>query len=264
MSPISLFLLVALVAHAAADTTGLRNPVPEDAVSPVRPVTPAPASAKRSGPPRRENDAVNPRLFKKNRHEGFMKRKAAGPIGMVFLGDSITDGWPRHGRDTWAKFAPYQPANFGISAMRTEGLLWNITHGELDGLQPKATVILIGVNNLLQCPDEQPEWAAAGIQKIVATVREKTPCSKILLMGIFPARNPADHPVRARIAAVNQWIAKLDDGKNIRFLDIGSQFLDANGSVRKDLMPDGLHPNAKGYQVWHDAMQPILAKMLEP
>ena len=218
----------------------------------------------RAAPPRAENDAVTPRPYKTNRHDGFMKRKAAGPIDMVFLGDSITDGWPRHGRDTWEKFAPHQPANFGISGMRTEGLLWNITHGELDGITPKVTVILIGVNNLLQCPDEKPEWTAAGIRKVVATVREKTPDSKILVMGVFPARNPASHPARARIAAVNALVAKLDDREHIRFLDIGRQFLDAAGLVRKDLMPDGLHPNAKGYQVWCDAIEPVLSELRAP
>jgi len=83
---------------------------------------------------------------------------------------------------------------------------------EIDGLTPKTTVILIGVNNILQCPDEKPEWIAAGIEKIVATARKKMPASKIILMGILPARNPGNHPARARIAAVNRLFAKLDDG----------------------------------------------------
>jgi lysophospholipase L1-like esterase len=208
---------------------------------------------------RTATDAVTPRLFDRRRHDHFMKRKSEEPVGLLFLGDSITDWWPKNGKDSWAEFAPYQPANFGIMAMRTEGLLWNITNGEIDGLTPKTTVILIGVNNVLQCPDEKPEWVAAGIGTIVATAREKMPDTKIVLMGILPARNPASHPARARIAAVNQHIAKLADGKHVRFLDIGTQFLDADGNVRRDLTGDSLHPNAKGYQVWKNALLPIVS-----
>jgi beta-glucosidase len=208
---------------------------------------------------RSATDAVTPSLFIRRRHDEFMRRKSEGPVGILFLGDSITDWWPKNGKDTWEKFAPYNPANFGIMAMRTEGLLWNITHGELDGLKPKTTVILIGVNNILQCPDEKPEWVAAGIGKIVATAREKMPDTKIVLMGILPARNPASHPARARIAEVNRLIANLDDGKQVRFLDIGSKFLDADGNVRKDLTSDFLHPNTKGYQIWKDALLPVVS-----
>jgi lysophospholipase L1-like esterase len=208
---------------------------------------------------RTATDALTPVLFDRRRHEQFMKRKSEGPVGILFLGDSITDWWPKNGKDSWAEFVPYQPANFGIMAMRTEGLLWNMTNGQIDGLKPKATVILIGVNNILQCPDEKPEWVAAGIEKIVATAREKMPETKIVLMGILPARNPASHPAHARIAAVNRLIANLDDGKQVRFLDIGSQFLDAEGNVRKDLMPDAVHPNARGYQAWKNAILPLIA-----
>jgi lysophospholipase L1-like esterase len=208
---------------------------------------------------RTATDAVTPILFDRRRHNEFMKRKSEGPVGLLFLGDSITDWWPKNGKDSWAEFARYQPANFGIMAMRTEGLLWNITNGEIDGLTPKTTVILIGVNNILQCPDEKPEWVAAGIGKIVATAREKMPDTKIVLMGILPARNPASHPARARIAAVNRLIAKLDDGKHVRFVDIGPKFLDTDGNVRRDLTGDSLHPNAKGYQVWKNALLPVVS-----
>jgi len=237
--------------------------IPLFAISPALGQTssPVPAASPAATPtpkPRTPTDAVTPKAFKPYRHQGFMKRKAEGPIGILFLGDSITDGWPRKGADTWGKFAAANPADFGISAMRTEGLLWNITNGELDGISPKATIILIGVNNIIQCPDENPEWVAAGIQKIVETVHQKIPSTKVILMAIFPARNPATHPARARIAEVNRLIEKLADGDKTRFLDIGKQFLNPDGSIRKDLLPDGLHPNAKGYKIWSDAMAPIL------
>lgn len=229
------------------------------------PATPpvAPATSKPPQPPRTPESATTPKLFKLNRHQEFMKRKAAGPVGLLFVGDSITDGWPRKGKDIWEKFAPYTPADFGVSAIRTEGILWNITNGELDGISPKVAVVLIGINNILQCPDEKPEWVASGIQKIVETIHRKMPATKVLLLGIFPARNPATHPARARILEANKLIAKLDDGNKTRFLDIGKIFLTPEGEVSKDLMPDALHPNAKGYQLWYDAMNPLLVEMMK-
>jgi beta-glucosidase len=235
--------------------------------APPQKATPPPAAAqpspKPTPKPRTPLDAVTPKPFKKYRHEGFLRRKAEGPIGLLFLGDSITDSWPRAGKSTWELFAPHQPANFGISAMRTEGLLWNITNGELDGIDPKLTVVLIGVNNIIQCPDEQPEWVAAGVRKTLQVIREKTPATRVALMAILPARNPGNHPARAKIAAANREIAKLADGDTVRFIDIGTAFLNPDGTTRKELMPDGLHPNARGYEVWYKALQPLLAETFQ-
>ena len=196
-----------------------------------------------------------------NRHVQFMYRATQGPVGLLFLGDSITDGWPRNGEWSWLKFAPYQPADFGISGERTEDVLWRITNGELAGIHPKVTVIMIGTNNIGQCRDEKPEWAAAGVQKIVQTVHQKLPETKVLLLGVFP-RAISTSPFRQQIKTINETIAKLDDGKKTRFLDIGKAFLDAQGEIPKDVMPDGLHPNTHGYDLWYEAMNPLLTEML--
>ncbi len=252
------FLTAACALCAASATPAFAQSV----VQTTPPVT-APANSKPAPPPRTPDDASTPKLFKLNRHQGFLKRKAEGPIGLLFLGDSITDGWPHKGGDTWAAFAPFQPADFGVSAIRTEGILWNITNGELDGISPKAAVLLIGINNILQCPDEKPEWVSSGIRKIVQTIHQKLPDTKVLLLGIFPARNPGNHPARAKITEVNKLIAKLDDGGKTRFLDIGKIFLTADGEVNTDLMPDALHPNAKGYKLWYEAMIPTLTEMMK-
>jgi len=211
---------------------------------------------------RTAESAVTPKPFRVHRHKEFMERKTKGPIGLLFLGDSITDHWVRNGASTWEKFAPHQPADFGVSGMRTEGLLWNINNGELEGIHPKAVVVMIGINNILQCPDDKPEWIAAAIQKVVETVHAKIPDTKVLVMGILPGRwGHVNAP--PRIEAVNQIISRLDDGSKTRFLDPGKSFLTPKGDVNRDLLPDRLHPNEKGYQIWYDAMQPILTEWLK-
>src|SRR5450432_2845293 len=129
----------------------------------AEPVTIAPtaspaASARPSPMPRTAEDAITPVVKDRNRHIEFLNRIKDGEVGLLFLGDSITDGWPRRGELSWLKFAPYHPANFGISADRTEHVLWRITNGELEGIHPKVTVIMIGTNNIGQNPTELPEW----------------------------------------------------------------------------------------------------------
>jgi lysophospholipase L1-like esterase len=203
-------------------------------------------------------------------HQQFLARGKAGPIGTLFLGDSITEGWmltgEKKGRAVWDKtYAPMQPppANFGIGGDRTEHVLWRIDHGELDGIHPKVVVLMIGTNN---SGDTAPH-ITRGVEKVIAEVHGKLPESKLLLLAIFPRGfDPADPKVaalRAKLKAVNVELAKLDDGKQTRYLDIGDKFLADGGVLPKDVMPDSLHPNAKGYQIWADAMQPLLDEMLK-
>jgi beta-glucosidase len=216
--------------------------------------------------PRTPQDAVTPAVKDEPRHEQFLKRAAEGNIDLLMLGDSITDVWPSRGIDSWQKLQPYHPADFGISGDRTEHLLWRITHGELDNIHPKLVMILIGTNNVGHFSDEQPEWAAAGVKKIVDTVREKLPDSKILLLGVFP-RDVKDSPLRKKVAAINQIISKfpseLGDGKMISYLDIGNKFLDANGEIPLDIMPDKLHPTAAGYDIWFDAIHAKVDELMK-
>jgi lysophospholipase L1-like esterase len=224
--------------------------------------TAAPAATKPAPPPRTPAGAVTPELKNENRHKDFLARIQQGPVDLLFLGDSITDGWPRRGEWSWLQFARYNPANFGISGDRTEHVLWRIEHGELDGISPKVTVIMIGTNNIGQIPDERPEWAAAGVKRIVEVVREKLPGTKILLLAIFP-RDHKDSPRRHSVAQINDIIAKLDDGKTVRYLDIGDRFLDASGELPADIMPDKLHPTPKGYDIWYQAISPVVDEMMK-
>lgn len=236
----------------------------------VQPAPPAPATlpAPDKGPPdvaklRMVDESGEPtKQFLERYHEPFLKRGKEGPIGVLFIGDSITAGWLSAGKEVWNKYyGEYSPANFGVGGDRTQGVLWRIEHGELDGISPKVVVLLIGVNN-----GGDPA-VVRGVKKVVEEIRAKLPNSKILLLGIFPRGNdPANPPWNARArtftAGVNKELATLDDGKNIRFLDIGDKFLDAQGFISKEIMPDGLHLGPAGYQIWADSMQPLLNEML--
>lgn len=203
-------------------------------------------------------------------HESFLARGKEAPVGLLFLGDSITYQWSRHPQ-IWEKYyAAYQPANFGIGGDKTQHVLWRIENGELDNINPRVVVFLLGTNNSGAYTAEE---IIAANTKIVRKIREKLPDTKVLVLAIFPRgprhfdKNgvPKDDGVTrmAVIEKVNQGMAKLDDGKNVRFLDIGSSFLDPDGKIPEDIMYDQLHLTEKGYQIWADAMQPLLTEMLK-
>ena len=225
----------------------------------------APEPTTRPAPsPRTEFSAVTPVASNRGpvRHEQFLYRIKQGDIGLLFIGDSITDFWPRTGEYSWLKFAPYHPANFGISGERTEHVLWRMANGELDGIHPKLVVLMIGTNNIGQRPADKAGWAAAGVAKIVETIHEKLPDSKVLLLGIFPRDDKNSEP-RAEVVKINAIIAKLDDGGKTRYLDISEVFLDGNGEIPKDVMADKLHPTAKGYDLWFEAIQATVNEMMK-
>jgi lysophospholipase L1-like esterase len=208
------------------------------------------------------------------RHEGFVEIAKQGGVDVLFLGDSITDFWrnddpKRGGKKIWdANFAPLHAANFGISADRTQHVLWRLEHGELEGIKPKVVVLMIGTNNTgleadKKTPRNSPEETIEGVTAVVKTLRAKLPTTKILLLAIFPRGEKPDYPQRLQIATINQAIAKLDDGKMVRFLDIGSKFLEPDGTLTKEIMPDLLHPGEKGYEIWAAAIKQPLAEMLK-
>ncbi len=194
-------------------------------------------------------------------HEKFVSIAKEGKAQLIFLGDSITAGWGGK-QDIWEKaFSAYQPANFGIGGDRTQHVLWRITNGELEGVKPKAVVLMIGTNNTR---DDSAEGIASGITKIVETIRELQPQAKILLLAVFPRGHLAtDNPSREKIKLVNAAISKLDDGQNVHYLDIGDKFLQSDGTLSKDIMPDFLHLSAAGYQIWADAIGPKLAELMK-
>jgi lysophospholipase L1-like esterase len=212
--------------------------------------------------PRKAEDASTPVAKDPDRHAQFLERSKQGDIDVIFLGDSITDQWQRAGEWSWLKLASYKPANFGIDGDCTEHLLWRLEHGELDAISPKVVVLLIGSNNVFYFADEAPQWTARGVEKIVTVIQKRSPASKVLVLGIFP-RDEKGSRVRRTITAVNREIQHLDDGAHIRFVDIGDQFLDADGNIPADIMPDKVHLSAKGYDLWYRSLESILPGMLK-
>jgi beta-glucosidase len=197
------------------------------------------------------------------RHEGFVEIAKKGNIDLLLHGDSITDGWVQNdeNRQMFQKyFGGYRTANFAISGDRTEGVLWGLRHGEGQGFQPKAVMLMIGTNNMNA--NTAPE-IAEGIGAVVLELRRNFPNAKILLLAIFPRSVPGD-PIRDRIAEVNRTIARLDDQKSVFYMDIGAKFLDDKGVFLPNAFrPDNLHPQARGYEIWGEAVQSRLATWLK-
>ena len=198
------------------------------------------------------------------RHDGFVAEAMKGECELLLLGDSITDGWRGKPKAYEAAFGAYKPLNFGISGDRTQHVLWRIQNGEMDGIKPRAAVLMIGTNNIGQKDPEKAESAIEGIKAIVAEIRKKSPATKVLLLGIFPRGEKSDNPHRATIKQINADVAKLDDGgKTLQFLDIGEKFLQPDGSISKEIMGDFLHLTDKGYQTWAEAIKEPLAKLMK-
>lgn len=203
----------------------------------------------------------------KTRHELTSAAVKKGQPQVLFIGDSIThffggekfDSYTLRGANTWDEFyAPRKAGNLGFGWDRTENVIWRLQHGAIDGISPKVVVIMIGTNNT--GINTAPE-IVQGITGVVQEFQKRLPQAKILLLAVFP-RGEKPGPQRDKIAEVNTGIAKLDGTSNVTYLDIGPKFLTADGLITKDIMPDFLHPNEKGYRIWAEAMEPTLKKLL--
>ena len=198
------------------------------------------------------------------RHEDKLKEvKAIGKKSrIVFIGDSITQGWEKEGAAVWDRY--YKPMDglaLGFGGDRTENVLWRLLHGEVDGIAPKVAVLMFGTNNAGH-RQEDPQTTAAGIRRNIDELRRRLPDTKILLLAIFPRGEKPDDPLRRINQKVNAIIAGFADNKTIFFADINQQFLTPDGTLSKDIMPDLLHPNQKGYEIWAKALAPELNKLM--
>jgi lysophospholipase L1-like esterase len=207
----------------------------------------------------RENTAIKPSPKDVKRHDGFVAIAKKGDIDVLFLGDSITDGW--RGQKAWQKyFEPLKAANFGISGDQTQHVLWRLQNGELEGIQPRVAVVMIGTNNLRDNTDEE---IGEGIKAVVEEIHTKSPKTRVLLLGIFPRSPKATDQFRDRIKDINKRIAKLGKEDYVRYLDIGKKFLDKEGKLHREIMPDYLHLSARGYEIWAKAVEPEVKKLME-
>ena len=185
---------------------------------------------------------------------------------IVLIGDSITHFWGgeprannRNGPLAWEKtFAGKTVLNLGFGWDRTQNVLWWLEHGEMHGLSPKAIILNIGTNNLTGTPNARvntPEEIAGAIALICRKLHAEFPASHILVMGVFPRGFESHSPLRPKITALNALLpATLKDCPQVSFLDIGEKFLSPDGSLGKELMPDGTHPSEKGYSIWGQAL----------
>lgn len=200
-------------------------------------------------------------------HQRNVARAKQGGIDILFLGDSITQYWsdPRYGQKVWEKeLLPLKAANFGINGDRIQNLLWRIRNGEADGFQPDVVVLLIGTNNTgyekdRRTPRNSTGEVIEGIGVVTGELKQRFPEARILLLGLLP-RGKAGAPIREQIRTINAGIAKLDDGKRVIYRDIGGVFLDAEGNIPPELMPDALHPGEKGYELFVSAIREELRR----
>lgn len=221
------------------------------------------------------NSAIDPQPRKDDfwvkRHESFLEIARQGNVDLLFLGDSITQGWGGAGKDAWAKhFGSLKPANFGIGGDRTQHVLWRITQGkELEGIDPKAVVLMIGTNN---ASTNSAEEIAQGVKAIVMELRKQKPQAKILVLGVFPRSGTkvgkevaaiSVEELHPKIAKINLLVGQLADGEKVMYKDISSAFLSEEGKLTRSIMPDYLHLSPAGYEIWANAIKTEVDGMLK-
>jgi len=198
----------------------------------------------------------------KKRHEAKLAEVAKGGYDLVFLGDSITQGWEGSGKSVWAKYYAHRKVlNLGYSGDRTEHALWRLDNGEIAGLSPKLVVIMLGTNNTGHRKDP-PEQTAEGMRMILERIKTKMPGAKVLLLAVFPREASPDGTLRQINDGINAIYKTLADGDRVTFLDINAKMLEADGTLTREIMPDLLHPKEKGYAIWAAAIEPFVAKVL--
>jgi lysophospholipase L1-like esterase len=205
-------------------------------------------------------------------HQQMVANLKKGRIDVYFVGDSIIRRWratdyPQFLANWNENFFGWNAANFGWGADTIQNILWRLQHGELDGVHPKVIVLLAGTNNVGNTPasDAKVSDIIKGIKALLDTIRDKAPKATIILMGILP-RNDGSEPMApmASINKINANIAKLDDGKTIRYLNINDKLADDDGKLWERMTEDRLHPSLKGYQIWADALKPLFTELLGP
>ena len=197
----------------------------------------------------------------RQRNQAKNAQARAGNVELAFIGDSITQGWEGAGKAIWAaRYGDRKPINLGFGGDRTEHVIFRLQNGNLRNIQPKVAVLMIGTNNTGHQMQE-PAEVAAGVEKILEILQQKTPQTQVLLLGVFPRGQQPLDAKRLNNVAINQRIRRLHDGERIHYLDIGKAFLEDDGTLSPKIMPDALHLNEEGYRRWADAIEPMLQQL---
>jgi (4-O-methyl)-D-glucuronate---lignin esterase len=227
------------------------------------------ASAQPAGGFNRPADKPAPRADRNSQvaHEQLIEKARKGGIDVYFLGDSITRRWgatdyPEFLANWKTNFFGWSAANFGWGADQIENMLWRVENGELDGVQPKIIVVLAGINNVGTVPggDAKVENITRGLKALVSTCQQKAPGAVIILTALFPRND--NMAVIPTINRINDNLAKMADGKKIRYLNVNDKLADQDGRLFDGISKDKLHPGLKGYQVWADGLKPIFTEIL--
>lgn len=178
-------------------------------------------------------------------------KKMEGKIDVAFVGDSITARW--RDSENWKKhWGSYKAVNMGIGGDQTQHVLWRLQNGDLEGYKAKMFVVMIGTNNMWS-KEPNPAHAAAGVKAVIDLIKSKQPEAKILLLSILPT-GEKPNPGREKRMEVNTLISKFAGG-NVEYMDISGKYLEADGSISKEVMHDFLHLAPKGYDIWADAIK---------
>ncbi|MDO4583093.1 MAG: GDSL-type esterase/lipase family protein [Planctomycetia bacterium] len=212
-----------------------------------------------------QNIAVTPTEKKddwwQKRHQDKVAQAAKGEAEIVFLGDSITHFWEGAGKDVFQKYyGDRKVLNLGFSADRTEHVLWRLENGEVDNIQPKMVMLMIGTNNVGH-NSTTPAETVEGIRAILVKLGEKLPKTKVLLLAVFPRGADGNDGLRQKVNEINAGLPALADNERVFFLDINAGFLKDGDVLPKEIMPDLLHPNAAGYEIWAKAVEPWVWKL---
>ncbi|MBX3423238.1 MAG: sulfatase-like hydrolase/transferase [Pirellulaceae bacterium] len=197
----------------------------------------------------------------KQRTEQLSHNAQSEDVRLIFIGDSITQGWESEGRDTWQEF--YQPrraVNLGVSGDRTEHVLWRLTHGNLGKMKPKVAVLMIGTNNTGHVMQD-PGQVAQGVRAILHTLAQQRPDTKVVLLGVFPRGGGPWDLARLNNVAINQYLQRMHDGQRVYYRDLSSAFLQPDGTISSQIMPDLLHLSPAAYRVWAEALEPTLKEL---
>ena len=255
--------LIALAVIAASGALPAQTNAPVSQNAPVVTNAPAPRVNPAIIPVARTGLATNRQAVVLHRAQ-----EHPGKCDVVFIGDSIMQGWEDAGKSVWTNYYGRRKClNLGVGGDRTEHVLWRLAQGQLAGLKPKVAVLLIGTNNSNKNPDGSDQYSPgeilAGVRAVINEIRARLPETKLVVFGIFP-RGTSFSPQRGKLLQVNQALAKLDDGKNIFYLDIGPQLIEADGTISKSMMRDALHPGERGYEIWAQALEPKLKQLGVP